>query len=212
MLTMRSHFRDRVCIVGLDPGTNTFGIAKLVFSNRTGEIISTEARTLVGERLPGRDLWLAEQHGEMYSRVSAISDELVSLLNDVQPDYVATESPFFNSLRPYAYGTLMTTMTFIRQAVTRYSSWCQLHLLPPSCVKLAVQAGSSAKKDAVREAVLALPDLKYESSANTLDTLDEHSIDAIAVAYGLYKQIGEERCLFQGSLRPTKPKSKRGRG
>jgi Holliday junction resolvasome RuvABC endonuclease subunit len=64
-------------------------------------------------------------------------------------------------------------------------------MIDPPSVKKAVGATSHAKKDEVKAALARLPDLNYNGPV-PLEMLDEHSIDALAVAYCRLKILREQ--------------------
>lgn len=179
-------------VVGIDPGSETLGLAVLSFDTVTQEILQTDCHTVVGSRLNGSP-WVGELHGDRFTRIVGHSDNLLQFFHKVQPLAIAAEAPFFNPLRPYAYGVLMEVMAGIRNTVMQYDSWMPLYLLEPSTVKKAIgamrkpnKAIKETTKDVVREAMARLPFLKLSPA---LEYLDEHSLDAAAVAYTQYRRL-----------------------
>ena len=83
---------------------------------------------------------------------------------------------------PGAYGALVEVICGIRNAVIRYSDVKPLYKVDPSSVKQAIGAKGNADKNAVRDYVSKIPEL-INNLDNPLCSLDEHSIDAMAVAY-----------------------------
>lgn len=186
------------CIAGIDPGTETLGFGALKVNVVTLEIIESTAFTFVGSKLAGKDTWYGGVHGSRADRIAAHEDNLVDILHYYSPNLVASESPFFNRAFPQAYGALTETVDAIRNALWRYDSWLSLFMIDPPTVKKAVGAASPTKgmtpkekKELVKWAVMALPDLNYNGPTNIAD-LDEHSIDALAVAYCRLKILREQ--------------------
>ncbi|EKD22653.1 MAG: hypothetical protein ACD_84C00020G0001, partial [uncultured bacterium] len=70
----------------------------------------------------------------------------------------------------------------IRRAVMHYDIWTSLDFVDPPTVKKAVGAHGKSQKYDVRKKVLALKELCYNGEI-PIELLDEHSIDALAVAY-----------------------------
>jgi Holliday junction resolvasome RuvABC endonuclease subunit len=203
MLTMPRGSSQVVSIMGLDPGTETLGVGILVVDLETWQIVSSNAQTFKGTKLVGKVDWISELHGDRMGRINAHQDNLVALMRHYAPFAIASESPFFNRLHPQAYGALMEVIAAIRHAVMLYDMWKPLHLVDPPTVKNAVgvkgNKGGPEGKVLMREAVLKLaPVLKY-SGLQPLDQLDEHSIDALAVAYCRYLQLTEELWLARNS-------------
>lgn len=178
------------CIVGIDPGSETLGTGALRVNVVTLEIVESAAFTYVGSKL-AKDTWLGDVHGARAGRISAHEDNLVDMFHYWQPNLVASESPFYSQFRPQAFGALTETVDAIRNALWRYDCWLSLFMIDPPTVKKAVGASSHAKKDEVKEALMALPDLNYNGPI-PFALLDEHSVDALAVAYARLKILREQ--------------------
>lgn len=190
MLRLPEHPVTHFTLVGLDPGSTTFGIAVLTIDIDTMSIASSIAWTINGEKLAGKENWVEEIHGQRTSKIKAIEDNLYETFRCFNPIVVASESPFINSRFPAAGVALTEVLSCIRNAVMRYDSCKRLYLIPPSSVKNGIGSGGAAGKLNVRDSVLALPDLNYNGLV-PIEQLDEHSLDALAVAYTKFKQMLE---------------------
>lgn len=172
-------------IVGVDPGTNTLGSCVLDVDIATLEITGIYTRTYVGEYLTKSES-VVRLHGDRIARLMALQHELSYLFTQVQPLFIGCESPFINVRRPQAYGALVQAVEAVRSAVIAYNTCAQFRLVEPLLVKTAVGAKTSADKEAVWQAVLNIPEImKHLGSFHP----DEHSVDSIAVAYYILKQI-----------------------
>jgi len=178
------------CIAGIDPGTETLGFGALRVNVVSLEILESTAFTFVGSKLAS-NTWYGDVHGGRAERLGGHEDNLVDAFHYYQPNLIASESPFFNRRFPQAYGALTETVDAIRSAVWRYDVWLDLFLIDPPSVKKAVGASSHAKKDEVKAALMALPDLNY-NGPTPIELLDEHSVDALAVAYCRLKILREQ--------------------
>jgi Holliday junction resolvasome RuvABC endonuclease subunit len=197
MLTMPENAGSAVTILGIDPGSTSLGLAVIRFSAVfPHEIISSNAGTVRADRLIPKECWLSDVFGERQSRLDVIENEIYKAICEEQPIQVACESPFYNRLRPNAYGVLMEVICRVRRAVFRYNWWTGLFMIDPPTVKKSVGAKGNAGKDDVKAAVMKLKGiLKYEGDT-PFELLDEHSLDAYAVAYGRYICYLEEMlCL-----------------
>lgn len=173
-------------VIGIDPGSETLGVGIMSFDTVSQAILRTDAFTVFGSKLGGNE-WLGFLHGDRFQRIAQLSQNLTHLFRQEVPLAIAVESPFFNHLRPQAYGVLMEVMAAIRQAVWDYDPWHELYLIDPSSVKKAAGVLGNANKDTMREAIRILsPQLHLTCD---VDLLDEHSIDAVAVAYCRYKRL-----------------------
>ena len=194
MLTMPETSSNVAVIVGLDPGSFKLGVSVLCFDLVTYQIISTEAWTLDGVKLARDNPWVTEIHGELEGRLFAMRDALSTTLHYFQPLLVASEAPFISKKFPQAGLVLTRVVSAVRQAVMRYDVWKSLDIVDPPTVKMAVGAPGNAPKEVVKEKVMLLPGLNYIGTV-PLGSLDEHSIDALAVSYGRYRKLLEELCL-----------------
>lgn len=186
-------------IAGVDPGTETLGVGVLFVDLVTWKIQASMAQTFRGSKMAGKANWIAEVHGDRAARIASHEDNLLQLFCEIEPLEIACESPFFNRAHPQAYGALVEILSAVRRAVMRYDSWKPLHLIDPPSVKNAVgvkgNKGGPEGKALMQRAVLALDyELNYTGQV-PMDQLDEHSIDALAVAYCHYKTLKERLCL-----------------
>lgn len=193
MLTMPANASAIVPIIGLDPGSDTLGTGTIWYNLDTDSIERTEAKTFVGSRM-ARESWDTGIHGDRLGRIFWHESNLLRMFQIAQPFSIASESPFFAMRRPQAYGALMEVVTAIRNAVRAYDAWKVLNLIDPPTVKNAVGAKGNAQKDEVKQKLLGLPNLNYVGEV-PLHLLDEHSVDAVAVAYCQLQRLLENQCL-----------------
>lgn len=175
----------RTCtICGIDPGTNTLGCALLEVDIDTLAVHSIYTHTYVGEMLPHSES-LEIGYGDRLARLDALKQSLWSIFEASRPLYIGCEAPFINPRRPMAYGALVEAVGAVQAAVIAYNVRTVFRLVPPSLVKKAVQAKSN-DKDAVWEGMLRIPEIVVALNGFRPD---EHSVDAIAVAYYVLQQI-----------------------
>lgn len=184
-----------VSIIGIDPGTNTLGFSVIYFDCKTMEILSTFATTFIGEKLSRNDDYSRFLHGERFMRLRAHEENLLHLFYQIQPFQVVAESNFMNTRRPQAYGALVETVSAIKSALYRYDRWKPLYLIDPPTVKKAIGAKGNADKEEVKRCLLLLKDDLCFHGDIPIEELDEHSVDAIAIAYQRYKALLEESRL-----------------
>lgn len=184
MLAYPTDLNTTVSVVGIDPGSESLGFCDFKFDLLTFEIVSINPATFFGSRL-NNDPWLTEIYGDRFARIKAHENNLLSLFEHIRPIAVVCESPFINMRRPQAYGALTEVIAAVRSAVLRYDYWKPLYSVDPSSAKRAVGAKGNADKQQVKAALSLMPHLV---SALTVDlqALDEHSVDAIAIAYHQY--------------------------
>lgn len=181
-----------VYIIGIDPGSMCLGLCLMELDVITRKIKSTQAKTIKVDKLFYSDNLDDEVLGGRLARIKRLSSVLTSNMNSCKPIAVACESPFFSHLRPSAFGVLMEVLNGVRDAVHLYSPWMKLDLIDPPTVKKSVGASGAAKKDQVYEKVFEkeMKDKEFNFLGNSrVDCLDEHSIDAVCVAYCFYKNV-----------------------
>lgn len=170
-------------IIGIDPGTDTLGasVLELDLADRTISIVTSQ--TFHGSQLIRGYKEMEDTYGARFARLYALEDLLVEAFRDERPHSIISESPYFNSRRPQAYGALVEAMSMIRRAVHRYCPRMPLLVVDPASNKANLKvSGKSGDKDLMKKAVINCPNLLNPRFVN-LNTLDEHSIDSLAVAY-----------------------------
>jgi len=194
---MPEHTSTIASIIGIDPGTDTLGVANIYFDIPTLQIVSTQAQTLKGAKNASGS-WISEINGDRWGRIESHYANLFQIFNHYQPLEIACEAPFINRGQPQAGLALTEVVAMIKHAVVLHDSWKRLYMIDPPTVKNAVgvlgRAGGPEGKKLMRAAVLAMPELNYNGET-PIELLDEHSIDAIAVAYCRYKNLLDELCL-----------------
>lgn len=176
------HYPDNLAtLLGMDPGTNNFGLGWITVNVETLEIVKTESLTLVADKMRP-DSWYAEVNCDRHARLHVLSRNISDVLMYVRPSCVVTESPFFNAKRPNAYQALVEAVEMIRQTVYCYDWQIPVSYIDPPSVKRAVGAAGNAKKEEVQARVLKIAELNYQGSV-PLAEVDEHQIDAIGVVY-----------------------------
>jgi hypothetical protein len=170
-------------IIGIDPGTDTLGASELELDLADGSISIVTAQTFHGSQLIRGYRDMEDTYGARFARLYALEELLVTVFRDERPHSIISESPYFNSRRPQAYGALVEAMAMIARAVHQYCSRMPLLKVDPASNKANMKvSGKSGDKDLMKKAVLTCTDLRNPRHID-LDALDEHSIDSLTVAY-----------------------------
>jgi Holliday junction resolvasome RuvABC endonuclease subunit len=172
-------------IVGIDPGTETLGLATLWFSPLDMKIASIEVETVIGSKHHYYE-WVQDFHSERYNKLLGHQCYLKNHFDNALPLAIACESPFYNRLRPNAFEALTGTLNAVRQAVVAHSLWRSLDTVDPPTVKIAIGAPGNADKLAVK---CAFERHEIYGLVSNPQALTEHAIDAVCVAYWRYKQL-----------------------
>lgn len=178
MIVLPEHSRD-LRILGIDPGTTTMGMAVLDWPLPTDTFTVEYAYTLVANDNHPHYRAMADLHGNRTARLQQQADTLREILHLYQPHVVVAESPFMGRFAQ-SYGALMECVQVIRGVLLDYDFQIPLRLVDPPSVKkgVGVKLGRKTDKEDVRRALAARTDLTWKVA---LETLDEHSVDAIAV-------------------------------
>lgn len=189
MLTFPAGSRGYFTVVGTDPGTHTLGLGALHVDMRSFKLVGFEAYTLVATKLMSDDDLLVATHGHVHARVCAHKKAIVRHLQHLRPSAVASEDAFFNRRFPGAYAPLLQSINAIREAVKEYNPFLPFTLIEPSVVKVAVGAkGGGNNKTLVLDGIKAIKEFDVPTPT-PLNTLSEHAVDSLAIAYARLKQM-----------------------
>jgi Holliday junction resolvasome RuvABC endonuclease subunit len=175
-------------VISIDPGSDTLGVAVLAYDLEDEILSLVEVQTLQGHRNARIDPDYAKLHGDRVGRLKSHYRILSKLFLRTQPHVVVSEGPFM-ARHAAAYAALVEAITYIRFALEEYRTDLRLDVIDPPTVKMGVGAAGNADKDTVRKCILSLDFLANPNGIN-LETLDEHSIDAIAVGITRLKNYG----------------------
>lgn len=172
---------QRANVVAFDPGSDTTGVAVVTINPSTAEIISATAWTLRTAKIKAFGGFSPYFHTERECKLGNLFIEVQSIMEVSRPWAVGCEAPFFNRLMPSAYGSLTEVVTIIQSACMGFNPYTRFELLSPQSVKKSVGVAGKKGKDVMRDAVLADTPMSSKLLVD-INTLDEHAIDALAVA------------------------------
>lgn len=183
---------EYIKIIGIDPGTNGLGLSLIEVDNNEKKIYLKFVKTFFGDELRKKLKFLDEVHDPKFLKLLAHQQNLLDYFTDFKPDFVICESPFMGRF-PAAFAALVEITNMIKQALFKHDQFNKVIFIDPSNVKktIGVKGRSSDDKDLVKKALIANHDIINLTNYN-LSLLDEHSIDSIAVAYYLSKEIIED--------------------
>lgn len=174
-------------IFGIDPGLSNAGVSIYTLDGYTGQILNIEALTLINDRLKDPCEVDFESHSERTYKLLRLKQAFIELLNYHRPACVSCEAPFYNRLRPMAYGALVEVVSYIYSAVLEYNGNIRFETFPPMTVKKfigakAIKNNTVKGKIEVSDAVSNNPEIMSVLTVPLAD-LSEHAIDAVAVGY-----------------------------
>lgn len=187
MFTYPIDHSDVGIIYGIDPGSIRLGLSLCRYDFKHDKILSISTTTIAVDKLCV-DPMQTDVRGAKAARLTALSELLYGRMCIDRPVVLSLEAPFYNRLRPNAYGTLVETSDAIKLAYNRYSPILPLHPYPPLVVKKAVGVKKSIGKENVTMAMLDIEEICTHLPAN-LTGMSEHEIDAVAVCYTYITEV-----------------------
>lgn len=176
----------RVC--GIDPGTDTMGVCFVDIDWDTRKLTVIEATTYSAGRQSGLREHLSDKMGNRWVRLQRLGEILFRLLCAYRPHDVAVESPYLGRFVS-AFEALVECRSMLSATIRQYDPSLTMALIDPPTAKLAVGATVyKGSKENVRESLLKLSELGWGCDIDPR-SLDEHSVDAVAVAIARCKAI-----------------------
>ena len=176
-------------IIGIDPGLTNTGIAVFDIDIPHRRISAIEATTLRVDQLPNLTGLDDEYFGERLIKLYKLKQYIKQYMAQLNPQAVACESPFYNRLRPMAYGALLETLTYIHAGVIEHNPNIFFKTIEPLMAKKAIGAGFMKGKVDVRHCIEQNTALMAVMRSD-IDSLDEHALDAICMAVAFLKISG----------------------
>ncbi len=178
---MRNYHR----ILSIDPGTNHLGysISDVNMADKSQPMAVVEVNTLNAVSLSKQFTTMLEIHGDKVTKLYALEQAIKRILERFKPDMVVSESPYMGQF-PQAYAALVECLKSIRSALIDFDPCMPLNMIDPATIKASVGvSGKSGDKELMTKAIENLIKENKLILNDKPDTLDEHSIDAIAVGY-----------------------------
>lgn len=172
-------------LLGIDPGTFTMGYSCIKANVHSPHaVMNAIAWTDMGPKLPGYVKYNAFLYDDKFARLEAHKKKLREILETYEPTHIACEAPFYNPSRPNAYAALVEVTTLVREVVYAWDPQIAVNFFAPSQVKKAFKA-KGGKKEQMAEAFELMTELHFPGT----EDIDEHAIDALAVAYAHYLSL-----------------------
>lgn len=178
-----------VRVLGLDPGSTTFGTAimDIQLSRKKPTVIATETIDATKLFKPSENKAFIGARGVRDLRIFLIRRELKRIFLTHKPDVVIAEAPFLKRRNVSAFEALVEVRCMIRDLMWELDNTKTVIFVDPIRVKnyIGVSHIGTDKSD-MYKAVHAYYDNKQKRKA--LVTADEHSIDAVAVCHVYYRR------------------------
>lgn len=173
-------------LLAIDPGVNNCGLAVFNIDYQTNQIMTVDAHTAISAKLNDTTSLYEELYSERTVKLHKLTEYLNQVMVDVNPAIVVCESPFYNRLRPMAYGSLLEVLNSVYSTIISHNNNIPFFTVEPLLVKKTVGAGMQTGKLDVKQAISRIEPIMSVLLPN-LESLDEHSVDAMAVGYTYIK-------------------------
>lgn len=174
-----------IIVLGIDPGINNTGYSIGVFDRNKDHLTIKEYGVFSASTLAKKEM---KEDYKIYGTVivhKIYDREMSKLIDTYHPDFVVSESAFFNPHTPNAFLSLSLCIHTIRNVLYRYKQI--LYTVAPKEAKLTV-CGGTATKTAIQDSIHKLKDLTIKhSKVRACDKMVEHEADSIAVQYTFVK-------------------------
>lgn len=165
-------------VLAIDPGSYNTGIAQFTWDYANRQVRVNTALTLKFPDSEPRYNLIRDTANARIARMHHLDDELNTLLDEFKPHLVIAESNYMGRFAD-AFATLVECVAVIRNVIYRYDPSLPLLLVdPPTAKKDAGVTGRKSDKIDVAIALKKRQDIQWNVD---IDTLDEHSVDAVAV-------------------------------
>lgn len=166
--------------ISLDPGINFTGMSVIDPVNGFTVI---ETHLVKNNRAFTPDEKIVERsQGPRAVKLLAIINRFKSLLNRFDIGMIVIEAPFYNALTPQAYGSLLEVIFGLKYSVLVPMD-LQYRLIEPTLVKKMFALHGMAKKEVMRQFLVAKIAAKEIKMDKPVDELTEHEIDSVAIGY-----------------------------
>lgn len=176
------HKKSCYHILSIDPGLNHLGLSVTIVDFADKTVVKTVTDT-VHVKDKNLNHYVVDNYGARQAKIDYLNEHLIKWIDQYQPITIAIETPFYNMRRPAAFMPLVELLYQLRLTVRTHAPTCNLALYPPSIIKKAVGAKGGAKKEEVKEQVVALESFFHLEDSLPIEELDEHSIDSLAIFY-----------------------------
>lgn len=176
-------------ILSIDPGLNNTGISIITFDYHNRVILSIETFLLQVEKLSPINWIDTDTHSERALKLMRMREAFHRILVNFNPCLVVSESAFYNPKFPQAYAALIEVINTFRTCLLDYNYNIGFYTIAPTVIKTTIKANKFKGKDPIKDAVKLIPEI-MDVLVDDIETLDQHSIDSIAIGYTFLKTNG----------------------
>lgn len=173
-------------ILSFDPGLTSTGWALSEYDLVNGTAYVPKRGQIEGRKALTKNKEKLVLFPSQIIQLQQIEEEVINLTK-YKPDYIVTESAYYQPGRLAAFAALILCINTIERVI-----YTQLHKplfrLAPQCIKRLVANEAQATKMTIQELILTNTDISLkETKQNPLNKMSEHEADAIAVMWAFIK-------------------------
>lgn len=171
-------------ILAIDPGVNFVGLSLLKKQNDIIEVIHHE---LINNTLKMEDheKEIAQKYGSRVPKINRIIETLHKLYHQYKYTDIAIEGPFYNAMRPQAYGSLVEIINSIKFSIA-IGYDINFYVIEPLLVKKTFSLNHMAKKSEMKGALKSYLERNLIVLHSDIDSLSEHEIDSIGIGFSFF--------------------------
>lgn len=181
--------------IAIDPSTSRMGMSIIDVNLQQPERFKLQwVETIHGDKQEHFGSTNYDDDGAVQSRILGLSKAYRKLLDFFNPTVAACEDNFLGA-SPDTFKRLIEAVSLLRTETESYGNGLYMINVPPRAAKETVGANfRGTQKEDVTKGIK-----KYENidlNGHDLDSLDEHSIDAIAINLNVCERIAKDRGKF----------------
>lgn len=171
--------------VSIDPGINNTGICSFYIDNGIFTIHKTRLVNNV-RKFTDEEKATAKMYGDRLPRILYIKKLLLEMIDEAnkkeQVEGIIAEAPFYSSLRPQTFGSIVEILCVIKLDVA-YLLNLPFSAIEPLYIKKHFTKVSLADKGLMKQVLIDKINNKEIMSEIDVATISEHEIDAVAIGY-----------------------------
>lgn len=177
---------NKLRVMSIDPGTNMLGLSVHELNLTHGTMLVLDAHTVNVPRV--MNLHCSDTlfyQDERVAKLKAVEYAVANYARSWEIERAVSEAPYMGKF-PAAYAALVSCINAIRSGCSYYDSTLYLDIIDPATVKKQLGVpGNSGDKSLITRAIEKLETI--DTSLIDLSSLDEHSVDSIAVGHAYLK-------------------------
>ena len=172
-------------LLAIDPGTNFCGVTFCSQNNGILQVHHSELINVSYNPKTDQEKLITNKYGLRFLKIERIITKLQSIIQAYSISAIAIEGPFYSALRPQAHSALVEVVYAIKSNIA-YPLDIPMTIVEPLLVKKHFALKHMAKKEEMLTALHTRIANSTVTPLISIDTLSEHEIDAIAIAYTYY--------------------------